>query len=64
MTGKKESHCSLENITDTQIYSVIRDLNPDSRRANHNNDIVVLVFCTSLFILLLGCLAFLWFYRL
>jgi hypothetical protein len=61
---KKESKCGLEEISDAQIYDAIRDLNPNPRRADENNDIAALVLCASLFILLLGCLAFLWFYRL
>ena len=40
----------------------IRDLNSGPGRADENNDIAAFVLCAIFFILLLWCLAFVWFY--
>jgi hypothetical protein len=58
---------NIEDLTDTEIYGAIRYLEPDPQSANEmdeddrdkDNGVVICVF---LYVALLVCLAFLWFY--
>jgi hypothetical protein len=67
MLTNNDSDRSLEDLTDAEIYSVIRYLEPDPRNANEqgtgrdskDNSVVI---CVCLYIALFICLAFFWFY--
>ena len=58
---------NIDDLTDTEIYAAIRYLELGLTNADHldaddqDNDNGV-VICVCLYILLLGCLAFVWFY--
>ena len=49
-------------MTDEQIASAIRDLDPDPGSERSGDDGAVLVICFSLLILLIGALAIIWLY--
>ena len=62
MAKKYESKSNIDNLTDAEIYAAIRDLEPDPKRATKLDDDAVFMICMSLWILLLGCLGFIWLY--
>jgi hypothetical protein len=67
MGEKHESNRNVEDLTHDEIYDAIRYLDPDPRNAaegdaddqNKDNGAVIYV---CLYVLLAGCLSFLWFY--
>ena len=67
MLTNHEPDRNVEDLTDTEIYDAIRYLEPDPKSANEmgeddrekDNGVVI---CVSLYIALLGCLAFIWLY--
>jgi hypothetical protein len=64
MPGKNESKGNLEELTDAEIYAAIRYLEPDATSSsNRQDERANLLICISLFILLLGCVGFMWVYR-
>lgn len=67
MPANYDPEWNIEELTDTEIYAAIRYLEPDPRNANqqdthdHNKDNGA-VFCVCLYVALLSCLGFFWFY--
>jgi len=67
MREKRESNWNIEDLTHDEIYDLIRYLDPDPRNAyeldadDQDKDYGV-VICVCLYLLLAGCLSFLWFY--
>ena len=67
MLTNHEPDRNIEDLTDAKIYDAIRYLEPDPKRANEmdgddrdkDNGVVICVF---LYLALLVCLAFMWFY--
>jgi hypothetical protein len=67
MLTNHEPDRNIEDLTDTEIYDAIRYLEQDPRSANEmdaddqdkDNGVVICVF---LYVALLVCLAFVWFY--
>jgi hypothetical protein len=67
MPTNHEPDRNIEDLTDTEIYDAIRYLEPDARSAKEmdgddrekDNGVVI---CGSLYVALLVCLAFVWFY--
>jgi hypothetical protein len=67
MLTNHEPDRNIEDLTDTEIYDVIRYLEPDPKSANEmdgddqdkDNGVVICVF---LYVALLVCMAFVWFY--
>jgi hypothetical protein len=62
---------NIEDLTDTEIYDAIRYLEPDPRGAHEQNDDFAttdqndnkgVVICVFLYVAVLACLAFVWFY--
>ena len=56
---------NIEGLTDTEIYDAIRYLEPDPKSAKEMDDDDRekdngAVICVCLYIVLLGCLAFVW----
>jgi hypothetical protein len=71
MLRNHEPNRNIEDLTDTEIYDAIRYLEPDQRSANEQNDDIAttdqnddngVVICVVLYVALLICLAFAWFY--
>jgi hypothetical protein len=71
MLRNHEPDRNIENLTDTEIYDAIRYLEPDPRSANGQNDETDItdqnddngvVICVFLYVALVACLAFVWFY--
>lgn len=66
MLTNQEPDRNIEDLTEAEIYDLIRYLEPNSQSANEmdedwDKDSGV-VICVCLYIALLGCLAFVWFY--
>jgi hypothetical protein len=67
MLTNHEPDRNIEDRTDTEIYDAIRYLEPDPKSANemdgddHDKDNGV-VICIFLYVALLACMAFVWFY--
>ena len=67
MLTNQEPDRNIEDLTETEIYDLIRYLEPNPQSANEmdeddrETDSGVVV-CVSLYIALLGCLAFVWLY--
>ena len=60
---EKHERASVEHITDEEIITAIRYLDPDSiRKSSVDNSSTVLIICMSLIVLLLGALAYIWLY--
>ena len=67
MLANHEPDRNIEDLTDTEIYDAIRYLEPDPKSANEmdgndedkDNGVVISVF---LYVALLVCVAFVWFY--
>jgi hypothetical protein len=67
MLTNQEPDWNIDDLTDTEIYAAIRYLEADPRAADQldandqdkDNGVVI---CICLYILVLGCLAFVWFY--
>jgi hypothetical protein len=63
MTRKQEPKWNLEELRDADICAAIRYLDPDpSAETNREGNSAPFVICTSLFVLLLGCVALIWLY--
>jgi hypothetical protein len=62
MRERKELPVPVKCITDEQIASAIRDLDPDPGSERSGDDSAVPVICLSLLILLIGVLATIWLY--
>jgi hypothetical protein len=67
MLTNQEPDWNIDDLTDPEIYAAIRYLEADARTenkqdANDQDKDSGVVICVSLYILLLGCLAFVWFY--
>jgi hypothetical protein len=67
MVTNQEPDWNIDNLTDPEIYAAIRYLEADPRTedkqdANDQDKDNGVVICVSLYILLLGCLAFVRFY--
>jgi hypothetical protein len=64
MLTNQEPDRNIEDLTDTEIYSLIRYLEPNPLSANeidgHRDKDNGVVICVCLYIALLGCLAFVW----
>jgi hypothetical protein len=67
MLTDHEPDRNIEDLTETEIYNAIRYLEPDQKNANkmdaddRNKDKGV-VICVCLYIAVLVCLVFFWFY--
>jgi hypothetical protein len=67
MLTNQEPDWNIDDLSDTEIYSAIRYLEPDPRNAakqdsdaqNQDNGVLI---CVCLYIVLLVCLGFFWFY--
>jgi hypothetical protein len=68
MLTNQEPDWNIDDLTDTEIYAAIRYLEADPRtegkqdandQDDNDNGVVI---CVCLYSLLLGCLAFVWFY--
>jgi hypothetical protein len=66
MLTNQEPDRNIEDLTETEIYDLIRYLEPNPLSANEmdgardkDNGVVI---CVCLYIALLGCLAFVWLY--
>jgi hypothetical protein len=64
MLTNQEPDRNIEDLTDMEIYNLIRYLEPNPQSANEmdgdrdkDNGVVI---CVCLYIALLGCLAFVW----
>jgi hypothetical protein len=53
MAKKYESKWNIDDLTDAEIYSAIRYLDPDPKSGNEQSDVI----CAIILILLLGFLA-------
>ena len=67
MLTNQEPDWNIDDLTDPEIYAAIRYLEADARTedkqdANDQDKDNGVVICVGLYTLLLGCLAFLWFY--
>jgi hypothetical protein len=67
MLTNQEPDWNIDDLTDPEIYAAIRYLEADPRPedkqdANDQNTDNGVVICVSLYIVLLGCLAFVWLY--
>ena len=67
MLTNQEPDWNIDDLTDTEIYAAIRYLEADRRTegkqdANDQDKDNGVVICVCLYIVLLGCLAFVWFY--
>ena len=71
MLTNQEPDRNIEDLTDTEIYDAIRYLELDPRSAHWQNDDFAaadqnhdhgVVICILLYVALLVCLAFVWFY--
>lgn len=72
MSKKQISNSKLTQLTDREIYALIRylDPNPESEKEATNQvnvieqdcDSAIYVTCVGLLIFLLGCIGFLWLY--
>jgi hypothetical protein len=66
MLANYDPDSNVDDLTDTEIYAAIRYLEADRRTEDKQNandqDKDGDVICVCLYILLLGCLAFVWFY--
>jgi len=66
MLTNQEPDRNIEDLTETEIYDLIRYLEPNPQSTNEmdgprdkDNGVVI---CVCLYIALLGCLAFVWLY--
>jgi hypothetical protein len=66
MLTNQEPDRNIEDLTETEIYDLIRYLEPNPQSANEmdgdrdkDNGVVI---CVCLYVALLGCLAFVWLY--
>jgi hypothetical protein len=67
MLANHEPDRNIEDLSDTEMYDAIRYLEPDPKSANEmdgddrdkDNGVVI---CVVLYVALLVCLAFVWFY--
>jgi hypothetical protein len=62
MPKKQESKWNIEEFTDAEIYDAIRDLEPEPACPKQLDDSAAFVICVGLFILILGCIGFIWFH--
>jgi hypothetical protein len=71
MLANHDPDWNIEDLTDTDIYAAIRYLEPDTSSANERKDDARttkqnvdrgVVICVCLYVALLVCLTFLWFY--
>ena len=67
MLANYDPDSNVDDLTDTEIYAAIRYLEADRRtedkqNANDQDKDNGDVICVCLYVLLLGCLAFVWFY--
>ena len=62
MLTNQEPDWNIDDLTDTEIYAAIRYLEADPRTEDKQDKDNGVVICVCLYILLLGCLAFVWFY--
>ena len=63
MPRKQELKWKLQDLSDTEISAAIRYLDPDVSMASNPEGLSAgIVICVSLLVLLLGCVAFIWFY--
>jgi hypothetical protein len=62
MAKKHESKWNIEDLSDAEIYDAIRYLETDLSSTTEQDNDNGAVICVCLYILLFGCLAFLWFY--
>jgi hypothetical protein len=57
MLTNHEPDWNIENLSDTAIYAAARYLEPDTGRADKENDDVSVLICVGLYLLLMACLA-------
>jgi hypothetical protein len=62
MAEKHELNWNLEDLTEDEIYSTIRYLDPNPGSTSEENVDSGFVICVSLWIVLLACLGFMWVY--
>jgi hypothetical protein len=65
MLRNHEPDRNIEDLTDTEIYDAIRYLEPDPNDETDitdQNDDNGVVICVFLYVALVACLAFVWFY--
>ena len=68
MQANQEPDWNIDDLTDTEIYAAIRYLEvepkiEDKQDADHQDKDDGVMICACLYILLLGCLAFMWLHR-
>jgi hypothetical protein len=61
MLTNHEPDWNIEDLTEAEIYNAIRYLEPHTN-ADETNDDNGVVICVCLYVVLAGCLSFLWFY--
>jgi cytochrome c1 len=62
MLTNHEPDRNIEDLSDAEIYAVIRYLESAETSTDEQNDDNGVVTCVCLYIALLGCLAFVWLY--
>ena len=61
MSKKHESKRNIEDLTDADIYTAIRYLEPKAVDTNEQDNTAAFVMC-GIFLILMGCLGFVLFY--
>ena len=62
MLANQEPDWNIDDLTDAEVYAAIRYLEVAETSTDEQNDDHSVVICVSLYIALLGCLAFVWLY--
>jgi hypothetical protein len=62
MLINQEPDWNIEDLTDLEIYAAIRYFDLESQCPNEENNDFGAVICVCLYIAMIACLAFLWFY--
>jgi len=61
MATMQESNWNLEQLTDAEIYTAIRYLDPDAGSENKLDHFTAIVICIGVMLLVVLCLEFIWF---
>jgi hypothetical protein len=57
MLMNHEPDWNIDDLSDTQVYAAIRYLEPDTRRADEENDDRSVLICVGLYLLLIAGVA-------
>lgn len=63
MLREQEQTAKLEQLTDAEVYTAIRYLEPDSEYIHEEADPITFLLQLTLVIQLLGFIAFVWFHQ-